>query len=319
MENFIELWTGLVRAPEATLKAKKGSLSDAAIVCLVISLINAVLFGLAAVVLLGISHGAEGLAAGTFGAVLVGVIIVVGGVIYVFVMSAIYYVFAKLLGGKGTYPENAYAYSLVYSLSPVLFAINLAFSLIPYLGSLVSLAVSLYMLYIYAIAIKTANSLSTGRAVAVVVIPIIVLFLIIIVMIVPLLAALLYLGIFNVQPPEVCMFGPGISCESFYLNAGDGKLNLTFMNGLQKEITVTGVACSGQTGNPTYTDIPDATAGTGGELSISGIQCYDASGATLNPAAGEVYNGKLLVRYYFESEGPSATRMISGTISVKAS
>ncbi|MCX6777790.1 MAG: hypothetical protein NT157_02800, partial [Candidatus Micrarchaeota archaeon] len=53
-----------------------------------------------------------------------------------------------------------------------------------------------------------------------------------ILVIVIVLAALLYLGVFNVRPPEICTFSPGITCKTFYLKAA--KVNLTLTNGLQK-------------------------------------------------------------------------------------
>jgi predicted transcriptional regulator len=51
-----------------------------------------------------------------------------------------------------------------------MFLINVVLSLIPCLGSLVSLAMSLYLLYLEVIAVKVANAMSTGRAAAVIII-----------------------------------------------------------------------------------------------------------------------------------------------------
>ncbi|MFH0818177.1 MAG: hypothetical protein V1909_06125, partial [Candidatus Micrarchaeota archaeon] len=76
-----------------------------------------------------------------------------------------------------------------------------------------------------------------------------------ILVIVIVLAALLYLGIFNVKPPEVCTMPAGMTCSKFYLKngtttsaecagPGDSCANVTLVNGLQKTIVITAISIS---------------------------------------------------------------------------
>jgi hypothetical protein len=144
-----------------------------------------------------------------------------------------------------------------------------------------------------------------------------------ILVIVIVLAALLYLGVFNVQPPETCMFSPGLSCKTFYLPSGTDHLALTVVNGLQKPITVTDVSCSQQT-TPSYTTFVAAkTANVGGEFTVveaDAVSCLSSAVAStpIAFAAGDTYSGKVYLKYYFTSEGSTSPRVIQGTIYVKA-
>ena len=157
-----------------------------------------------------------------------------------------------------------------------------------------------------------------------------------ILVIVIVLAALLYLGIFNVKPPEVCTMPSGMTCTKNYLfagtkptaaganpAAGEARLEATLVNGLQKTIVVTNASC---TKDPTkYEDC--AAAGTaarcgasaaggatvpmGATLKIN-VTCLDDNGVQMGFSSGDEYNGKINLAYYFKDEGAGAIRRISG-------
>ncbi|MFH1470763.1 MAG: hypothetical protein ABIF01_03375, partial [Candidatus Micrarchaeota archaeon] len=73
-----------------------------------------------------------------------------------------------------------------------------------------------------------------------------------ILVIVIVLAALLYLGVFNLagKTPDLCQFQVGLQCSSFRLDASDDNLSLTIINGYQEKINITQAACR-QQGTPT--------------------------------------------------------------------
>ena len=124
-------------------------------------------------------------AAGLFFAILYSILSPLAGVDYVTVIigfpiisiigwlisSAIYYLFARLLSGRGTYTQQSYLIAL-YQV-PLVIIISIS-SLIPIVGSIVSILLSLYSLYLLTVAMRVAHRFSTGRAVLSWVIPIVV-------------------------------------------------------------------------------------------------------------------------------------------------
>jgi hypothetical protein len=171
VENFFELWVGLVRAPEETLRARKGTLYDAATNVAVASVLVAAVYIVLAIVRNAISGSAGGIAAGFNFAV----ILAANDFTLFFIGALGIFIIAKLLGGKGTYRKNAYYLSFVFTLVPLMTLVRGILGLIPYLGILATIAVVLYEGYLYVIAIKVANSFTLARAVAVVAIPLLLL------------------------------------------------------------------------------------------------------------------------------------------------
>jgi hypothetical protein len=90
--------------------------------------------------------------------------------------SGIYYVFARLLGGKGNYTKQSYLIALYVAPLSIITAIIL---LIPTFGVWLSLLVTVYSLYLLTFALKEAHSYSTGRAVMTWLIPLSILLIII--------------------------------------------------------------------------------------------------------------------------------------------
>ena len=149
-----------------------------------------------------------------------------------------------------------------------------------------------------------------------------------ILVIVIVLAALLYLGVFNLRTPELCQLQVGTTCSSVKLVYNTGAFNFTLTNGLQKQIIVSAAGCSN---NPnmnlstahalaadsiSMTDIADVTIDVGSAKSVAGFNCYNSDGSTANGSIGADYRGKLYLRYAF-SDDASNYRIIIGDVATK--
>ena len=111
---------------------------------------------------------------------------VISGIIFGLVIVAIMHVFAKLLGGKGTFTEFFYL-DAIYT-APILIITGLL-NLIPFLGGIAAFLVSLYSFYLLTLVIKEAHQLSTGKAVAVWLVPIIIFVVLAVLLMVALIGA----------------------------------------------------------------------------------------------------------------------------------
>ncbi len=161
-----------------------------------------------------------------------------------------------------------------------------------------------------------------------------------ILVIVIVLAALLYLGIFNLNPPEVCTMPAGMSCPKSYLRAGtapatattdcaaaNGCMNATFVNGLQKTIVVTNVsitknansfdACTSAVRCINWVSGTGVTVPLGSQFSVM-LPVTDENGVPMAISSGDAFSGKINIVYYFKDEGASATRKITGNVYAKA-
>ena len=135
-----------------------------------------------------------------------------------------------------------------------------------------------------------------------------------ILVIVIVLAALWYLGVFNVvtRVPEQCSFPPEAQCAATKVTT-NGSLIFDLTNvGFAKSITVTGVACTADTSkdagtvNYTTTSTQIAIGKTQTFTAANGIDCKDASNADVTlGAAGDTYKSKIYVRYYLGSDTPT--------------
>jgi len=144
------LWIPAVIAPEKTLaKASKGkaSLVDAAIVMALVGLVGGVIGGL--------SLGFIGFIAGAIGGA-------IGALIGSFVWNGAVWIMAKVLGGKGEFPQQYYLYSLFGA--PIGLA-SAVIGLVPLVGGIVSGLLSLYMLWPLTVSIKQVHRLDTVKAV----------------------------------------------------------------------------------------------------------------------------------------------------------
>ncbi len=160
-----------------------------------------------------------------------------------------------------------------------------------------------------------------------------------ILVIVIVLASLLYLGIFNLNPPELCTMPAGMSCTNSYLRAGtapatattdcgtdDGCMNATFVNGLQKTIVVTNVSVSrnlnsfdgcASAARCTGFASGGVTVPLGTRFSVM-LPVTDENGVPMAISSGDAFNGKINIVFYFKDEGASATRKITGNVFARA-
>jgi hypothetical protein len=117
------------------------------------------------------------------------------------------------------------------------------------------------------------------------------------------------------MPPEVCTMPAGMSCAKAALDSDGGILQLTLISNLQKSIVVTSVTCTkkpDQLIRLLNTTMENAQAYT------FLLNCNGENGELLEFAQGDAFSGKINVEYYFEDEGPSNKRTITGNIYVKA-
>lgn len=187
-------WINAYFRPAAAIKASPASLGAAVKNLAFAGFLAGVVSGIAALVSMSIGGAAAGSAArGALGGMMGGSVGFAGGIVALVVMaivfpvlyvicglvgSAVYFVVAKILGGKGSYTLQTNIFALVMCGAALL---GLPFQLlgaIPMVGGIFSLAtmvISLYALYSYYRAIKGVHQLSQMRAIAVLVLPMIVL------------------------------------------------------------------------------------------------------------------------------------------------
>ncbi|RLG18945.1 hypothetical protein DRN67_03700 [Candidatus Micrarchaeota archaeon] len=143
-----------------------------------------------------------------------------------------------------------------------------------------------------------------------------------ILVIVIVLAALLYLGVFNVgqRVPDQCNFNVGVQCQSPKLTAS--SLTLTLTNSLGNKINICAITCDDTQTVDGVTPIATTACDAAGEYlatidvgrstnvtSASG--CTDSSGAL--GTVGQTYRGKLFLQYMEQGDTGNA-RIIEGDL-----
>lgn len=127
-----------------------------------------------------------------------------------------------------------------------------------------------------------------------------------ILVIVIVLAALIYMGTFNLatKSPDTCNFQVGLHCQSWRLDASDDNVTIHIINGYQQYINVTQVLCQTQGTTGVWTTYPqpvEIAPQRDAWLTID--HCYDNNGAQINFEQGEMFTGKAMVQFYFRNEG----------------
>jgi len=97
---------------------------------------------------------------------------IIFALIFFLIGSGMYYIFAKLLKGKGNFTTQTYLVALVSAPCMVIVA---AINIIPFMGMILSLFVGIYELYLLTLALREVHQYSTGRAILSWLIPAIVL------------------------------------------------------------------------------------------------------------------------------------------------
>lgn len=183
----VNLWKEVLTNPAETFKKeeKNVNLTEGVKQLIVAGVIAGVFYGISAAFALNsasmLMMGKPMMEAGAMG--FIGALIgtPIATLIGWFIFSAILYVIAKLLNGKGTFDTHMYLIALLYS--PIVI-IQGVLSVIPIVGAALGILVSLYGLYLLTIAIKQAHKVSTEKAVVIWLIPVIVIALILAAMVV---------------------------------------------------------------------------------------------------------------------------------------
>ncbi len=108
-----------------------------------------------------------------------------------------------------------------------------------------------------------------------------------------------------------CRFPSDFSCRGQLF---ESSLLRVKVKSTGERIVVTEAACGGaslSSKNLRYVLIQDILVGPDKEIWLDEIPCYDA-GNTL--ARGSSFSGKIFLKYYLESEGPSSPRIVSGDV-----
>ncbi|MCX6768218.1 MAG: Yip1 family protein [Candidatus Micrarchaeota archaeon] len=165
VSELYEQWKNTLMNPEKTLagQKKKASLEEG-VKQLAIALV-------VAGVISGIITTLYTLGLGVASIVIAPIAMLIGGLIGAVIVNALVWVVAKALEGKGSYGTQFHLVSLVYA--PVLVLTSIL-NIIPVLGGLIGMLVSLYGLYLSILAVKEAHSFSIMRAAVAVLLPVIV-------------------------------------------------------------------------------------------------------------------------------------------------
>jgi len=105
--------------------------------------------------------------------------------------EGILFLFARLLGGRGSFAQQYYLSSLIVFPAAFLGFIGMLLGLIPFLGALASLALSIYAFYLHVLAVKEAHGFSVLRAFAAVILPAAIVFFLVVLLLFAALASLL--------------------------------------------------------------------------------------------------------------------------------
>lgn len=187
--GFFDVWKDALLKPFATFeKMKKGAnLMDGLkhlVVAGVIAGVITAIVGLAAGALVGGSMGSLVGGFGLLAIIVTPIVLVIGWLID----SVILFIFAKLLGGKGTFTTQSYLLALY--LAPIVVIITIL-GLIPLAGALLNLLVGLWSLYLLTMALKSAHGFDTLKAALTWIIPIVLVFIIALILGVALLGTIL--------------------------------------------------------------------------------------------------------------------------------
>jgi len=182
IKERLTLWLNAIKDPKKTFAAqkRKADFKEGAI--------NIVIGGLIAGIIAGIYTGA--LVSGAVGGI-------VGGLIGWIIAGGIYFIFAKLLGGKGDFITQIYLMSLYI---PIISIIAAIFSPV----SSVTILISLLGLYFLTFALKEAHGYSTGKAILTWFIPIIILLVIVVILV--MVAVALFAPLIGTMVPELGNF-----------------------------------------------------------------------------------------------------------------
>ncbi|MFA6035733.1 MAG: Yip1 family protein [Candidatus Micrarchaeia archaeon] len=250
-----------VKSSELVARKKgQGGIKEGAKFILISSFIVAAIQAVLQLALFGSFAAAGGSGLLVFGG-LYGLFLIIAvpimSIIIAFILQGIIYAIARMLGGKGSFADQFYLMAIPTSVMTLSAILQLA----PCVGALAVLAIALYLLFVEIVIIRDLHQISVLKAAfATLAIPLVITIVIV-------LAALLYLGVFNAPSynpatgaatsgggifdlqeriPDQCRFKVGLMCTSAGISASEGiKLNL--QNTIGSKISVCQIRCSGAT------------------------------------------------------------------------
>lgn len=135
------------------------------------------------------------------------------------------------------------------------------------------------------------------------------------------LQLLIYIGSSSI--PEYCMFSNGMLCQSAWLSGSSDRMSLSLVNGFGKPMLITHVSC---TKNRDQFEQCDQKRCQGYDVNKGGLvlqpgasagfflTCNDEKGKPLSFSKGELYDGKIVLWFYFTDEPPENKRKLVGSI-----
>jgi hypothetical protein len=137
-------------------------------------------------------------------------------------------------------------------------------------------------------------------------------------------SAMVHLG--RATIPEYCLFQGTMECQNFWLDGHTNKLSLSLLSGVSRPIVITHISCSQNTEQYEPCDHgrclsnEERVAGVKlrpGEASGFIIHCNDFEGRPITFANGEMFTGKIILRYHYADEPRANLRKLVGSISVR--
>ncbi len=184
--NF-NVWINAFLKPKETFASEKAnaSLGKGVLYILIGSLIYGIITLIGQLITGIISSDALGMISGLIGAVIITPLIIL---ILDLIFVGVYFVIAKIFGGKGSYTSILYLDSL-YTIPQL--ALMGIFALVPIVGGILNLLLLAYSIYLFYLVIKESQELSSGKAIIVTLIPIVLVILLVVLLAILLGAALL--------------------------------------------------------------------------------------------------------------------------------
>jgi len=155
---------------EKQLKTDKGTLGDGIKNYVLAAILMAVIVGILALVQ-SLMFGAP-IDAAIIGIITFLIVIVIAVVVGTLISTGLSYVWCKLLGGKGTFGDQYYQFSIVAS---GLLIVSAVLMVIPFIGSLIAGLLSVYYLYLVFLVYRSVHKFTDGRAAVAVIVPFILL------------------------------------------------------------------------------------------------------------------------------------------------
>jgi hypothetical protein len=169
---YVDLWMRVLKTPKEAFAAEKKNADVAegakqlALAFAIPGLLAGLVFAFLGSLIAAIPGAGIVAGFGLLAIVAAPILFAVFGVVTSLVANAIAYGVSRVLGGTGTYAQQYYLGAIFTA--PITIA-SLVLNIVPILGSLVSLLLQLYGLYLFVLSLKEAHGFDTMKAVLVIV------------------------------------------------------------------------------------------------------------------------------------------------------